>query len=105
MTWLWAVLGLFTVIIAGMYVPDWIKWARWNSERERLPANQQRRMRPAPVAAPFWSSYAGDTAIGGGPGMVGGLDCDPSDGIDAGGLGGLGGGTGDGGGGDGGGCD
>ena len=110
MFWLWAALGLFALILAGMYVPDWIKWARWNSERKRLPENRQHRMRPAPVAAPFWSTYVGPTAMGGGPGMVGGVDVDPTDDYEGGGLeggvdGGLGGDVGDGGGGDGGGSD
>lgn len=104
MVWLWLTLAFFGLIAAGMFVPDWIKWARWNSERKRLPENRRRRMRPAPVAAPFWSGYAGPTHDGGGPGMAGGVDCDPSDGIDVGGFGDGGDGGGDGGGGDGG-CD
>ena len=104
MLWFYGALGVFLLILAAMYVPDWIKWARWNSERKRLPENKRRRMRPAPVAAPFWSTYAGGTAVGGGPGMVGGVDCDPTDGFDGGGLGSTAGG--DAGGGDGGGgCD
>ena len=85
MFWLWVTLGLFAVIAAGMYVPDSIRWARWNSKRKRLPESKRRKMRP-PVAAPFWSSYssplgtdggsagpAGD-ACGGGDGDGGGCD-------------------------------
>ena len=90
MVWLWVALGLFVLLIAGMYVPDWIKWTRWNSERKRLPENKRRRMRPPPVAAPFWSSYAGGHGAGadfggdggfgdsggGGAGDAGGGACD-----------------------------
>ena len=92
MIWWLAVLGVFVLIGALMYVPDWIRWAHWNSKRKRLPENRAKKLRP-PVGAPFWSSYAGGTYLGG-PG--GGSDC---------GLGGFDGGGAGGGGGSGGGCD
>lgn len=91
MIWWLLVLGVFLLIAALMYLPDWIRWARWNAKRKRLPESKAKKMRP-PVAAPFWSSYVGGAYLGG-PG--GGSDCGPG-GFDG---GGMGGGGGDGGGG------
>lgn len=91
MIWWLVVLGVFVLIGALMYVPDWIRWARWNAKRKRLPENRASKMR-APVAAPFWSAYAGDAYAGG---ASSGSDCGPG-GFDGGGaiFGGSGGGDG-----------
>lgn len=79
MIWWLAVVGVFLLLGAAMYLPDWIRFARWNSRRKRLPPNKARKLRP-PVATPFWSSYVGsntfDTPSGDaaacGPGWDGG---------------------------------
>ena len=96
MIWWLLILGIFVAIAAAMYVPDWIRWARWNRRRKRKTPGEARDMRP-PVAAPFWSSYTGLPAVGGGEAAS---DC-----FDGGGFGGAGLGDGGGGGGGGGGCD
>lgn len=73
MIWWLVVLGVFLLIGAFMYVPDWIRWARWNAKRKRLPESRANKMRP-PVAPPFWSGHAG-------PGFLsesgGAADCGP----------------------------
>ncbi len=96
MIWFGIAIGIFLLIVGAMYVPDWIRWARWNSRRKRLPERKAKKLR-ARVAAPFWSSYVGPAHTGGGGGGGGASDCG-SGGFD------LGGGM-DGGGGDGGSCD
>lgn len=96
MIWFLVAFGIFLALWAAMYVPDWIRWARWNAKRKRMPEGKRRGVRP-PVAPPFWSSYVGPLgSASAGPGGGGG-DCD------TGGLGGGFGGGGDAGGG--GGCD
>lgn len=96
MIWWLAILGMFVLIAAGMYVPDWVRWAKWNRRRKKKTAGEARDMRP-PVRPPFWSSYAGLPWAGGGD-AAGCYD----GGIGSGGVGG--GGDAGGGGGDGGGC-
>lgn len=106
MVWWLVILGIFVLIAAAMYVPDWMRWARWNRRRKRATPGEARDMRP-PVRPPFWSTYAGLPGLGGGSTAPGG-DCYDGGGYDGGGFdgGGLGGGDGGGGGGggDGGGC-
>jgi hypothetical protein len=58
MLWILIALAVFVLIVAAMYVPDWIRWVRWNSRRKRLSEHKAKKLRP-PVAPPFWSSYAG----------------------------------------------
>lgn len=94
MIWLWVGIGIFVLIATAMYVPDWIRWAKWNAKRKRLPPSKAKKLRP-PVAAPFWSGYVGHGPVGG---PSSGAECAPS-GID--GTAGAGGSGGD----DGGGCD
>lgn len=76
MWWLVA-LGVFLLIAAVMCVPDWIRWAKWNARRKRLPERKANKLRP-PVAAPFWSAYAGpayfDGGGSGGEAAVAGID-------------------------------
>lgn len=67
MIWWLAVLGMFMLVLGAMYLPDCVRFARWDSRRKRLPPNKARKLRP-PVATPFWSSYVGsnsyDTSAG-----------------------------------------
>ena len=96
MIWWLTILGIFAFIAAGMYVPDWIRWTKWNRQRKRKTPGEARDMRP-PVRPPFWSSYTGLPPVGGVGGSWGGGGYDGG-GSDCGGF--------DGGGGDGGGgCD
>ncbi|HEX2296278.1 MAG TPA: hypothetical protein VHN37_13345 [Actinomycetota bacterium] len=94
MFWWALTLGIFVALAAAMYVPDWIRWAKWNRRRKRATPGEARDMRP-PVRPPFWSSYSGLGATWGGfgaGGYDGGFDGGGSDG------GGFDGGGGDGGG-------
>jgi uncharacterized membrane protein YgcG len=71
MLWWAMAVGIFAVIVAAMYVPDWIRWAKWNRQRKRKTPGEARDMRP-PVRPPFWSSYVGLPPVGGGSTMAGG---------------------------------
>lgn len=95
MLWWLVILGIFVLVAAGMYVPDWVRWAKWNRRRRKKTPGQARDMRP-PVAAPFWSSYAGLPPVGGGSAADDAAECYDGGGLDGGGV--------DGGGADGGGC-
>lgn len=88
MIWWLVIFGIFAVIGAAMYVPDWIRWAKWNRRRKRKTPGEARDMRP-PVRAPFWSSYAGTSWAGGGTAGDAAADCG---GLDGGGFDGGGGG-------------
>ena len=94
MIWWLVIVGIFALIGAAMYVPDWIRWARWNRRRKRKTPGEARDMRP-PVRVPFWSSYSGIPPVGGGS-AAGDAGCFDGGGLAGGGLGS---------GGDGGGCD
>ena len=91
MIWWLVILGIFVLIGAAMYVPDWIRWARWNRRRKRKTPGEARDMRP-PVRAPFWSSYTGIPPVGGG--SAGDPGCFDGGAFDGGGLD-VGGGGGD----------
>jgi hypothetical protein len=73
MFWLLATAGVFLLLAALMFVPDWVRWARWSSRRKRFSKSKARRLR-APVAAPFWSNYSGPYVPGS---DGGGGDCSP----------------------------
>jgi uncharacterized membrane protein YgcG len=83
MLWWAMALGIFVVIVGAMYVPDWIRWAKWNRRRKRKTPGEARDMRP-PVRPPFWSSYVGLPPVGGGSALGG--DCYDGGGYDGGGF-------------------
>jgi hypothetical protein len=80
MVWILMAAGIFLLIGALMYAPDWVRWARWNSKRKSLPPRQARKLRPpTPVGAALW--------YGGSQGMdVGAIDCGLGGGADGGGC-------------------
>ncbi len=45
MIWFGIAIGIFLLIVAAMYVPDWVRWARWNADRKRLPERRAKKLR------------------------------------------------------------
>ena len=86
MVWLGIALGVFLLFAALMYVPDWIRWIRWDARRKRMPASKQKGLRP-PMSVPFWSNYAGPAPHGGFDGGGDAAGCGSDGGGDGGGGG------------------
>lgn len=76
MVWVFVAIGVFVFLGAAMYVPDWIRFFKWNRKQKHLPESKANKLRP-PVAVPFWSSYAGGHYGGSGGSAGCASDCGP----------------------------